>query len=378
GSLPFVLGLLIFVMDMRRSALAPRHAGEAALLMALLYLWMKGWQACSCVRLRAALTGEQGRGRGGLRLAAAQAAIQPWSLFALPIAAVVTLPFAWVYAYYHAATSSGDAAAARAQAVWRPLENHVLVLLLSLMAFVAWVSLLLAMAAVPFILSSLFGIETPFSRSPMLLFDSTLFLAAGGLAYLVMAPVAHAAYLVRAERAAALRTGSDLLREIDALPPVVSGRAVPFVLAALAAVAASPLAVPAAIAAPVEPAPAFAAAGGASIPAADLREAMRTVTARPEFLWRMPRPEPDPDARQQGVLGRFMRSVFDTIGGWRDAIVRLAARFFRWIDRHWRPARAADPSGQGPSWPANASRILLATLLLGGGIALLTWWRRRP
>jgi len=235
------------------------------------------------------------------------------------------------------------------------------------------------MAAVPFILSSLFGIETPFSRSPMLLFDSTLFLAAGGLAYLVMAPVAHAAYLVRAERAAALRTGSDLLREIDALPPVVSGRAVPFVLAALAAVAASPLAVPAAIAAPVEPAPAFAAAaGGASIPAADLREAMRTVTARPEFLWRMPRPEPDPDARQQGVLGRFMRSVFDTIGGWRDAIVRLAARFFRWIDRHWRPARAADPSGQGPSWPANASRILLATLLLGGGIALLTWWRRRP
>ena len=377
GSLPFVLGLLLFVVDMRRSALASRHAGEAALLMALLYLWMKGWQAFASARLRATLTGEKGTPRGGAGIVLAQAAIQPWSLFALPVAAVVTLPFAWIYAYYHAATLSGDAAAARAQAVWRPLENNVLVLLLSLMSFVVWVSLLLVVAAVPFILSSLLGIETPFSRSPMLLFDSTLFLAAGGLAYLVMAPVAHASYLVRAERAAALRTGSDLLREIDALPPVASGRAVAGVLAALAAVAASQLAAAPARAAAKAPV-AVAPPAAAPIPPGDLAEAMRTVTARPEFLWRMPRQVPSKGEAEQGVVGRFMRSVFGTLGGWWDAIVRLAGRLFRWLEKYWRPARLPDPSGDRPGWPAGASWILLGVLLLGGGLAFLTWWRRRP
>jgi hypothetical protein len=386
GGLPFVLGSLLFVMDMRRSALAPRHASEAALLMALLYLWMKGWQAIGAARLRAALTGEEGGApRGGLRLALAQAAIQPWSLYAIPIAAIVTLPFAWIYAYYHAATLTGDAAAARAQAVGRPVENHVLVLLLSLMSFVVWVSLLAVVVATPFILSSLFGIETPFSRSPMLLFDSTVFLAAGGLAYLVMAPVAHAAYLVRAERAAALRTGSDLLREIEALPPLASGRAVACVLAALGTAAAIGLAAPAARAAPVaisdvpvaSPAPAPETSGAAIAPA-DLEEAMRTVTARPEFLWRMPRAVPGPDEVEQGVIGRFMRSVFDTVGGWWDAIVRLAGRLFRWLEKHWRPARVSDPSGDRPRWPVSASWVLLGILVLGGGLAFLTWRRRRP
>jgi hypothetical protein len=384
GSLPFVLGLLLFVVDMRRSATAPRHAGGAALLMALLYLWMKGWHAVAADRLRAAWSGAAAAPPAALlRRVVAQAGIQPWSLFILPVAAVLTIPFAWVYAYYHAVTLTGDAAAARTQAAWRPMESHVLVLLLSLAAFVVWLNLLVVVLALPSMLSSLLGIETPFSRSPMLLFDSTLFLAVAGMAYLVTGPLAHAAFLVRAERLASLATGSDLLREIDALPPVARGRAVACVFALGAAAAALGA-----------PSPAAAAAAGvvlssaatppevpvaAGIAPADLESAMRAVTSRPEFLWRMPRPIPPPGGEEPGVLARFARSVVETIKDWSSACGRAIGRLYRWLEKRLRLGRTTGPPGtESPAWPEQASWLLLGVLLLGGGWALLMWWRRRP
>ena len=373
GSLPFVLGLLLFVVDMRRSATAPRHAGGAALLMALLYLWMKGWHAVAADRLRVACSGAGTTPPAVLlRRVVAQAAMQPWSLFFLPVAAVLTIPFAWVYAYYHAVTLSGDAAAARPQAAWRPMENHVLVLLLSLAAFVVWLNLLVVVLALPSMLSSLLGIETPFSRSPMLLFDSTLFLAVAGLAYLVTGPLAHAAFLVRAERLAALATGSDLLREIDALPPVARGRAVAGVFALVAAAAA--LGAPSPVAAAVEGVSSAAVAG---IAPADLESAMRAVTARPEFLWRMPRPVPPPGGEEPGVLARFAGSVVETIKDWSSGCGRAIGRLYRWLEKRLRLGRTTGPPGtESPAWPEPASWLLLGILLLGGGWALLMWWRR--
>jgi hypothetical protein len=376
GSLPFVLGLLLFVLDMRLSALAPRHAGGAALLMALLYLWMKGWQVAAADRLRAAWTGSKpGAARADrVRRVVMQGAIQPWSLFVLPVALVLAFPFGWVYAYYHAVTLAEDAPAARAQAMERPLENHVLVLLLSLASGIVFLNLLVVVLGLPFVLSSLLGVETPFSRSPMLLFDPTFLLALGGLTYLVMGPVAHAAYLVRAERAASLRTGSDLLREIESLPPAARGRAVACGLALLLTAAFMPSSTRAAEAAPVSPAPARD-----GLAPRDLDRAMRAVTARPEFLWRMPRPVPPPDAgAEPGLFGSFLRSAANTLKGWGDGIARAFGRLVRWIDRHLGEGPAADPApGARPAWPARASWLLLALFGVGAGAALLTWWRRR-
>jgi len=378
GSLPFVFGLLFFVVDMRRSALAPEHAGSAALLMALLYLWMKGWHAAAAVRLRRALAGgDAERERGMARRVLAQCAIQPWSLFLLPAALVLTLPFAWVYAYYHAATLTSDAAAAREQSAFRPMENHLLVLILSAGAFVVWTNLLVIVLALPFLLSTFFGIETPFSRTPMLLFDSTVALLVSGLAYLVMGPVALAAYLVRAERAESARTGRDLLRGIDALPPpVTGGRAVACLLAGLLGAACAAASAEAAVPVITE-APATVAKPAGGIPVAELDDALRRATARPEYLWRMPRPAPPPDEDEPGLFGRFGRTIASTLRSWWDGLSRAVQRLARWIDRHFETGEPAEHRVGMPGWPAGASWALLGVIVLLVVSAGVSWWRRR-
>src|SRR5512140_68006 len=105
GSLPFVLGLLYFWTDMSRSAFANQHLAEAALGTALLFLWMKTWQAIFARRLLDALTGSPAlRFREYPRVLLAQTALQPTGLFLIPLASIPLLPFAWVYAFYQDVT----------------------------------------------------------------------------------------------------------------------------------------------------------------------------------------------------------------------------------------------------------------------------------
>ena len=58
GAIPFALGLLYFWADMSRGAFAERRCPAAALGMALLFLWLKCWQAVFASALRARLEGE--------------------------------------------------------------------------------------------------------------------------------------------------------------------------------------------------------------------------------------------------------------------------------------------------------------------------------
>src|SRR5438045_574221 len=57
GAVPFVLGLLYFWGDMSRSAFASQRLAEGALVVAVLFVWMKFWQAIFARNLRALLSG---------------------------------------------------------------------------------------------------------------------------------------------------------------------------------------------------------------------------------------------------------------------------------------------------------------------------------
>src|SRR5271170_1254878 len=56
GSLPFILGLLYFWADMSRSPYASQHLTGASFGMALLFLWMKFWQAIFVDDLRSRIS----------------------------------------------------------------------------------------------------------------------------------------------------------------------------------------------------------------------------------------------------------------------------------------------------------------------------------
>src|SRR5580704_5702787 len=138
GTIPFVLGLLYFWADMSRSPLAPQHLAGASLGMALLFFWMKFWQAVFARRVRAQAAGEEFPPftfRRCLRTIFVQAIIQPIGLLLLPLALIPVLPFPWVYAFYQNVTALDDGTEtaigvlvknSRKQAALWPMQNSAM------------------------------------------------------------------------------------------------------------------------------------------------------------------------------------------------------------------------------------------------------------
>ncbi len=373
GSVPFVLGFLFFWLDMGRSSFARRHVAEGSLLLALLYIWMKVWQAVFARLLRARLSG-----RAGARLSPsawarhllAQAALQPTSLFVLPLASLVLLPYGWVYAYYQSLAVTGDSAAARRQASLWPRQNHVIILILLPLGLFAFLNLAATIFLVPFILKTLFGVETAFSRSPLTLLNTTFFLTACGLTYLAVAPVAKAAYVVRCFHGDSLTTGEDLRVELRGLS-TLTRRAAAMVLAVLLLGTGTGTRVVWA-----ETAKGARAAHSSCLPPDEIDRAIREVARRSEFAWRLPQaPAPDDE---KGLMARFFEGVADTttkaVRPFSRWIGRLAERLLRLFRDRVRSDRT---ESEGMGWVTSIQGLLAILLALVACAAALFFWRSR-
>jgi len=370
GSVPFVLGFLFFWMDMGRSALARRHVAEDALLLAVLYVWMKSWQAVCARALRRRLAGrpEPLPPSGWARHLLTQAALQPTSLFVLPFAGFILLPYGWAYAFYQSLAVTGDAAAARRHAALWPRQNHAIVLILFLLGYFVFLNVSAAIFMTPFLLRTLFGIETAFSRSPAALFNTTFFLIAWGLTYLAVGPVAKAAYAVRCFHGDSLTTGEDLrsdLRSVSKAP-----RRAAAIILLLLALDAGGFASGWSVAGTVPAAP------SRNLPADEIDRAIRQVIRRREFDWRRPE-APLPDEKK-GILARFFDDVADTtltalksFFGWiadlMERLVRLAGR----------RARPDGRTGEGMGWLTSVQGLLAILLAAVACAAALFFWRSR-
>jgi hypothetical protein len=107
GTLPFILGLLYFWGDMSHNAYATEYSAVASLGMALLFVWMKSWQAIFASRIRVIIVNQPAYRLSWFRifnLVANQALIHASGFLVLPLAALVMLPFGWCYAFYQNAT----------------------------------------------------------------------------------------------------------------------------------------------------------------------------------------------------------------------------------------------------------------------------------
>src|SRR5206468_11789686 len=97
---------------MSQSPFANQHSAEAALATAVLFVWMKFWQALFARRIRAQLAADpmpRWNARESLRIVLLQAIIQPTGLFIIPLAVVLVVPFGRVYALYQSVTALEDA-----------------------------------------------------------------------------------------------------------------------------------------------------------------------------------------------------------------------------------------------------------------------------
>ncbi len=384
GALPFILAFLYFWSDMSSGVLAEDRLLSGATILSLLFLWMKCWQAAFAGKLlaRSVGTAEPRWDRARIvRTVVAQTILQPLGLFLLPISAAILFPLPWVFAFYQNAVVFGAGDEPDFKSVFRkswrqmnvwPAQNYLVVLMLKLFGLFVFVNVIMAALGVPFLLKSLLGIETTFSRSWMAALNTTFFAAAFGLTYLCVDPLIKAVYVVRCFHGRSLESAEDLRAELRA--SVGSSRAVAAAACVLlgislrigsAAEAAKPPALPPSVTAPA------------------LERSITEVIQQREYTWRMPRDKVPANDLQLSWFDRIikragewikeaLKDVFETIMGW-------LRKLLQWIFQNKRPAAG---SGFGVDWYSALRAVLIllciALLIFGGMLLFRSWKQRRP
>jgi len=377
GSLPFVLALLYFWAEMSRSPFAQWYCAPAAAGVALLFIWMKLWQARFCRRLWTALQGlppEPWPMRRSLATAGRQAAVHATGLVVLPLAALVALPLAWTYAFYQNASVLDDPAdqglrglckaAARQAALW-PGQNHVLLSIFSAFALCVFGNLGIVLWGLPYLLKSLLGWETILTLSGYHLMNTTFLAVVCTLTYLCVDPVIKAAYVLRCYYGLSRHTGDDLRA---ALKPYLRLSAIGLVLWVGTTFGA------------------LAQAGHPSPPPLDARETIRRLDASIErvlqerkFTWRLPRDDAQRPPERERWFSPFLQWVGDGLAPVGRALDRWIQALIDWLTEQ-APGPDPDKPAQHRKW---AEIIRLCVYVLGGGLAIfllilaLRWWRRK-
>ncbi|HET6371049.1 MAG TPA: hypothetical protein VFG95_07625, partial [Nitrospiria bacterium] len=378
GSLPFVLGFLYFWADMSRSAFADRHCAEAALLVSLLFIWMKCWHSVFSRQLRAQLVGEPSPRwpiRRILRLIAAQTALQPPGLLLLPAAMLVTLPFAWVYAFYQNVTVFGEGEAQDLRAVYRKSrqqamlfagQNHVILLVLSLFGTVVFLNLGVVLYLLPQLAHMLFGMESLFTRGVRYLLNTTFIAVVFGLTYLAVDPFVKAVYTLRCFYGESLTTGEDLIAELKNARAALrtEAAALLFLIVLTCAGVSSVMAagtIPRNAAEPGKSAPALLS-GAVSPPEID--RSIDKVMSKREYAWRMPR-EKRNDHKEKGLIASFIEGVFDTVTGWFAHVRRWIVNAVKWLIDNLFGRLRFEPPTRGLDFGWSPSIMILLYSLLG-------------
>jgi len=289
GTVPMTLAALYFWADMSRSAFAYERCFGFSLALALLFAWMKTWQAVFADGLKAHITGTPAAPwtlRRWLRQAAIQTALQPYGILAIPFAFLLMIPFPYVHAFYQNLTVLGPEVGVplrdTVRKAWRqatlwPMQNSLVMwlsspwllaigvltvfgtvrLALSMTPEVGeainqgWVLLLmlvligtlllpfsiigcivagniaLLLIWIPHLLRFLFGVETVFTLGGTAIFNSTFVATVFGLSYLCMDPLLKAAHVLRCFYGESQKNGEDLLVELRSIREQAPGPAAP-------------------------------------------------------------------------------------------------------------------------------------------------------
>ncbi len=398
GSLPFVLGLLFFWADLSRNPLARQHIVEAALGVSVLFLWMKFWQALFARRLRAHLAGETPPPLDfsrGLRILITQAIVQPAGLFLLPLAAIPVLPLAWMYACLQNATALADndvrqllGKSLRQSLRW-PGQNHLMLLYMTLFALVVFLNCSIGSLALPWLVKTLFGIETVFSRSGTAMLNTTFFTAMAGLTYLCVDPILKTLYVLRCFYGDSVQSGADLRAELSRFATPAARLAVCLFLAVVFFAGAMET--------PAQPAGNRSAdshvretpsseradkavrAPASRMSPAELDNAIGEVIQQRKYTWRLPREKVAPaESDQKGILAQFFDRVGRMIRKWVRGFLEWLGEWLRKL--FWRNRSSSPDGGSGYGWIMALQvllYLLLAAVLVAIGVLAYRLWRNR-
>ena len=223
GSLPFYLALLYFWSDMSRNPYAGLYCAPAAAGLALLFIWMKLWHVRYCRRLWCILQDTESEAwplRRLLSTAARQALIQSTGWVVQPLAILILLPLAWTTAFYQNASIMDGPEALNFKSVYKNAvhqaalwsgQNHLILCILSAFGMIVFFNVVVGLMLAPYLLKTLFGIETVFTVSGFHAMTNTTFLAiVCTLTWLLIDPLIKAVYTLRCFHGFSQQTGDDI------------------------------------------------------------------------------------------------------------------------------------------------------------------------
>ena len=333
GVAPFIFGFLFFWTEMVSSGLADQSLLPGAMGLGVLFIWFKVTQAYFADGLRGALHGSgEVAGSFGqwVTVIRRQAFWQPTGLILLPIAVAITIPFGWAFAFYQNVLladpreeqSDGDVVREswRLARLW-PEQNWTGLALLGVVYLLSFINWLTVLITGPYLLKTLLGVETVFSRSGFHLFNTTSLFVCCLLAYVVTDPLVKAVYLLRRHYCESRRSGADLLLRLRrTLPHRGMGKSALVVLGLLMA---WPMVSPSSVSLVAEVSETSAEFG--QVEAASLDASIDKVLERREFVWRFPREEMGDDVALE--IG-WLKSLKELLGRWKERVEHWVERLF--------------------------------------------------
>ena len=383
GSLPFILGLLYFWTDMSRHGYASDHLYVGSLGVALLFIWMKSWHAVFGMQIRLKLYGTSWQPIPRQRYfstVASQTLIHATGLLALPLAALLMVPFGWCYAFYQNASMQAFSDSlnfrdmfkkACQQAKLWPLQNHLLIIIFFCFGMVVLLNVSIAIFILPYVLKKFAGLETIFTMSGMHALNTTFLVSAFAVAYLCLDPLIKTAYALRCFYGEALTTGADLRTELNILRDQRNK------LLTLALVAGLFFISPEVQASEQLD---LSATEVPAISSEELDHAIDEVLERREFIWRLPRETPpEEESSESGPLISVLRWILEKAKNASEIVSGWIRKLDDWLDQLWPEAQTPE-SSEDRDWRP-VIRYLLIFMSVGLALILVVYlariWRRR-
>ena len=367
GMVPFVLGFLFFWTEMASSGLAGQVLVPGAFGLALLFFWLKLTQACFAKGLRETLNDQEERSwtlKQWLKVLRRQLFWQSSGLIVLPIAFVLTIPFAWVSAFYQNVLIADPAEDKtedewikenwRLGRIWHE-QNWILLSLLCGVFFLSFINILSVVGLIPYLLKTLLGIETVFSRAGMYLFNTTTLFTCLLLSYVVTDPLLKAVYVLRRHYCASRQTGADMLLR---LRRVISGNGLSKLVVILFLLGLSPIVQSSSTGLFGQDQEAEVSV--VEVDVDNLDTSIEEVLQRREFVWRFPREEIESNTEEP----EWLKSLSETLKAWQE-------KFEHWIESWFKSDKdSKTDKNRGDGWDGFAglgsflSYLLIAIFVL--------------
>lgn len=365
GAIPFVMGLLFFLADMSASPFAATRCAGGAFGLTLLYVWMRVWQSIFCGLLYNQIAQREPDSLSVMKMIRRvyfQLTRSAWGLIALPLSALVMLPFGWVYAYFQnlcivdPSSTSMSKAVGKARALSKPWpkQNHYVIAILYGFGYLVFFNITSVLVQLPMLLKSLGGVESEFTLSYHWIGNSTFIAVVCGLTYLVVEPFIKSAYVLRFHASESITTGEDLLADLKRIPPRRRAAGVVrmglFFLLAFGAFSTS-----------------AQDSASTTIDVQELDSTVDRVMQEREFTWRMPQEyAPEVDG-EKGFFGRFFDSVAQWVESVLEAIGEALERFFEWLGDRFSTQESREKktsSGLDPSFFKGLSIFVIVILVV--------------